>query len=86
LNILVMTEHLSPDSFNALDPEEQAIIQARSRSPHPYHHQSTDLPHLQDRFSLRNRQAQTAKTSDDAPPRDINDNMATFSQGLTADE
>ncbi|WXC66395.1 hypothetical protein SNK03_012175 [Fusarium graminearum] len=89
-----MTEHLSPDSLNALDSEEQAIIQARSRSPHPYHHQSTDLPHLQDRFSLRNRQAQSAKTSDDAHhetspttwPSFLKDSPQTSDSGSEADD
>lgn len=89
-----MTEHLSPDSFNALDPEEQALIRARSRSPHPYHHQSADLPHLQDRFSLRNRQAQSAKTSDDAShetspttwPPFLKDSPQTSDSGSEADD
>ncbi|KAF4983179.1 hypothetical protein FZEAL_1336 [Fusarium zealandicum] len=60
-----MTEHLSPESLDALDPDDQSSLRARSRSPHPYHHQHTDLPHLSDRFFLRKRQAQTAKDDDD---------------------
>lgn len=61
-----MTEHLSPESLNSLDPDEQSSLRVRSRSPHPYHHQNTDLPHLSDRFSLRNRQAQSTGSGDDA--------------------
>ncbi|UPK93660.1 hypothetical protein LCI18_004595 [Fusarium solani-melongenae] len=61
-----MTEHLSPESLNSLDPDEQPSLRVRSRSPHPYHHQNTDLPHLSDRFSLRNRQAQSTGSGDDA--------------------
>ncbi|KAF4984945.1 hypothetical protein FDECE_16953 [Fusarium decemcellulare] len=61
-----MTEHLSPDSLSALDPDEQSSLRVRSRSPHPYHHQNTDLPHLSDRFFLRNRQAQSTQNDDNA--------------------
>ncbi|KAJ4024249.1 dolichol kinase [Fusarium irregulare] len=89
-----MTEHLNPNPFNALDPEEQDTIQARSRTPHPYHHQSIDLPHLQDRFSLRNRQAQAAKTGDDANhetspttwPPFLKDSPHTSDSGSEADD
>ncbi|KAF5026526.1 hypothetical protein F66182_1386 [Fusarium sp. NRRL 66182] len=89
-----MTEHLSPESLNALDPDEQASLRALSRSPHPYHHQNTDLPHLSDRFSLRNRQAQTAKNGDDAdhapsstawPPM-LKDSPQTSDSGSEADD
>ncbi|KAM0561833.1 hypothetical protein ACHAPJ_003004 [Fusarium lateritium] len=89
-----MTEHLSPDSLNVLDPDEQAILRARSRSPHPYHHQNTDLPHLSDRFSLRNRQAQSAKNGDDvshepsptAWPPQLKDSPQTSDSGSEADD
>ena len=47
-----MPDLLDPKS--ALDPQEQENIRQLNRSPHPYHHQSTDLPHLSDRFALRN--------------------------------
>lgn len=89
-----MTEHLSPDSLNTLDPDEQDSLWVRSRSPHPYHHQNTDLPHLSDRFTLRNRQAQSAKTSDDAPhepspttwPSFLKDSPQTSDSGSEADD
>ncbi|KAF5679001.1 phosphatidate cytidylyltransferase [Fusarium circinatum] len=89
-----MTEHLSPDSLNTLNPDEQDSLRVRSRSPHPYHHQNTDLPHLSDRFTLRNRQAQSAKTSDDAPhepspttwPSFLKDSPQTSDSGSEADD
>ncbi|ENH68583.1 Putative membrane protein C63.10c [Fusarium oxysporum f. sp. cubense race 1] len=89
-----MTEYLSPDSLNTLDPDEQDSLRVRSRSPHPYHHQNTDLPHLSDRFTLRNRQAQSAKTGDDAPhepsptawPSFLKDSPQTSDSGSEADD
>lgn len=89
-----MTEHLSPDSLNTLDPDEQDSLRVRSRSPHPYHHQNADLPHLSDRFTLRNRQAQSAKTSDDDPhepspttwPSFLKDSPQTSDSGSEADD
>ncbi|KAF4449821.1 hypothetical protein F53441_7016 [Fusarium austroafricanum] len=89
-----MTEHLAPDSLNALDPDEQANLRVRSRTPHPYFHQNADLPHLSDRFTLRNRQAQSAKTSDDAThepspttwPSFLKDSPQTSDSGSEADD
>ncbi|KAF4992005.1 hypothetical protein FGRMN_7459 [Fusarium graminum] len=89
-----MTEHLSPDSLNPLETDKEAILRARSRSPHPYHHQNTDLPHLSDRFTLRNRQAQSAKKSDDANhepspttwPPFLKDSPQTSDSGSEADD
>ncbi|KAM0196935.1 hypothetical protein ACHAPI_005484 [Fusarium lateritium] len=89
-----MTEHLSPDSLNPPETDEEAILRARSRSPHPYHHQNTDLPHLSDRFTLRNRQAQSAKSSDDAShepspstwPPFLKDSPQTSDSGSEADD
>lgn len=56
-----MPEHLSPESLNVTNPEEQDSLRRLSRSPHPYHHQNFELPHASDRFELRNRSAQTSK-------------------------
>lgn len=48
-----MTEHLNPElSQDAPDSDEQERLRRLSRSPHPYHHQSRDLPHPADRFVL----------------------------------
>lgn len=55
-----MPAHLSPDAL-ALDPDEQDRLRPLNRSPHPYHHQSSELPHLSDRFRLQNGAAHTSK-------------------------
>ncbi|KAM5342381.1 hypothetical protein ACJ41O_013347 [Fusarium nematophilum] len=89
-----MTEHLSPEPLNALDPDEESSLRARSRSPHPYHHQNTDLPHLSDRFSLRNRHAQPTQQDDDgdhepsptAWPPLLKDSPQTSDSGSEADD
>jgi hypothetical protein len=39
-----MPTHLSPESAETLDPDEQDALRALDRSPHPYHHQSSELP------------------------------------------
>ncbi|KAH7152160.1 hypothetical protein B0J13DRAFT_605217 [Dactylonectria estremocensis] len=56
-----MPEHLSPEPLNALDSDEQHSLRALSRSPHPYHHQTADLPHPSDRFARQNGLAHTPK-------------------------
>ena len=64
-----MHAHLSPES--AADPgqlHEQDALRALNRSPHPYHHQSSELPHLSDRFQLRNGAAQSNGPRDEAKP------------------
>jgi hypothetical protein len=58
-----MPAHLSPDSF-AVDPDEQDHLRPLNRSPHPYHHQSYELPHLSDRFRLQNGTARASKGRD----------------------
>ncbi|KAH6893274.1 hypothetical protein B0T10DRAFT_592229 [Thelonectria olida] len=60
-----MTEHLSPESQDALDSDEQKRLRRLSRSPHPYHHQNFDLPHASETFTLRNGSARTTQSDDD---------------------
>lgn len=88
-----MLEHLSPESLNALDPDEQSSLRALSRSPHPYFHQKTDLPHLSDRFTLRNDETKSNKLEDDDyghshttwPPA-LKDSPQTSDSGSEADD
>ncbi|KAK1599503.1 cytidylyltransferase [Colletotrichum navitas] len=40
-----MPEHLDPTALFAHDKEENDDIRTLSRSPHPYHHLNTELPH-----------------------------------------
>lgn len=40
---------LAPD-----DPDHPDSLRALNRSPHPYHHQSSELPHPSERFSVHN--------------------------------
>jgi hypothetical protein len=62
-----MPEHLNPESFG-LKPEERDDLTARSRSPHPYHHQNFELPHPADRLVYRTSVASTP-TADDQNDR-----------------
>lgn len=59
-----MPELLSPEPPVALDPDEQESLRVLNRSPHPYHHQSFEIP---DRFVLRTAAAQ-AESQDGAAP------------------
>ncbi|KAK7414680.1 dolichol kinase [Neonectria punicea] len=88
-----MPENLSPESLNALDPDEQQRLRALSRSPHPYHHQNTDLPHPSDRFARPNGAAHTAKQdnggdllSPTAYPSLAKDSPQTSDSGSEADD
>ncbi|KFA55076.1 hypothetical protein S40293_03531 [Stachybotrys chartarum IBT 40293] len=43
----------STEAPAGLEPGEDETLPALTRSPHPYHHQSFELPHLSSRFALR---------------------------------
>ncbi|KAF7545662.1 hypothetical protein G7046_g9508 [Stylonectria norvegica] len=88
-----MPENLSPESLNALDPEEHRTLRAHARSPHPYHHQNFELPHPADRFVLRNGTAQAVKQhnglddpSPTAYPAVPKDSPQTSDSGSEADD
>ncbi|KAK5993593.1 Dolichol kinase sec59 [Cladobotryum mycophilum] len=59
-----MPEHLNHESTTALDPDEQDTLRTLNRSPHPYHHQHSDLPHPSELLVSPNETAQT-KPEDD---------------------
>ncbi|KAK0383534.1 hypothetical protein NLU13_9445 [Sarocladium strictum] len=59
-----MPAHLSPDVI-AVDPDEQDHLRPLNRSPHPYHHQSYELPHPSDRFQFQNSTARASKAGGD---------------------
>lgn len=89
-----MPEHLSPEPLNALDPDEQHSLRALSRSPHPYHHQTADLPHPSDRFARHDGSAHTAKQDHGGdllsptayPPPIAKDSPQTSDSGSEADD
>ncbi|POR36731.1 Dolichol kinase sec59 [Tolypocladium paradoxum] len=45
-----MPDHLTPEPVTAPSPDEQDSLRALNRTPHPYHHQSAELPHPSERF------------------------------------
>jgi hypothetical protein len=47
-----MPPSLTPEA--TASSTEHDHLRTLARSPHPYHHQSYELPHLSDRFQLRN--------------------------------
>ncbi|GKT40888.1 dolichol kinase sec59 [Colletotrichum spaethianum] len=48
-----MPEHLDPNALFGHDTEENDEIRTLSRSPHPYHHLNTELPHAAHRLAYR---------------------------------
>ncbi|GKT58544.1 phosphatidate cytidylyltransferase [Colletotrichum tofieldiae] len=48
-----MPEHLDPNALFGHDTEENDEIRTLSRSPHPYHHLNTELPHPAHRVAYR---------------------------------
>lgn len=48
-----MSQDLTPDALIPPDPDEQDSLRALNRSPHPYHHQTKELPYASDRFEKR---------------------------------
>ena len=67
-----MSQNLAPDALVPPDPDEQDSLRTLNRSPHPYHHQTKELPYASDRFenrpdTLRYRESVAGKPS---PKRD----------------
>lgn len=60
-----MPEHLDPNALFGHDTEDNDEIRALSRSPHPYHHLNTELPHPAHRIVYRSSNATSSppKTS-----------------------
>ncbi|EHK26149.1 phosphatidate cytidylyltransferase [Trichoderma virens Gv29-8] len=58
-----MPTHLSPESIETLDLDEQHVLRALNRSPHPYHHQSSELPYPSDQLVSRGQRAASPKLS-----------------------
>ncbi|TWU70567.1 hypothetical protein ED733_000822 [Metarhizium rileyi] len=49
-----MIENSNAASLVPSDPEQHEALRALNRSPHPYHHQSSELPHSSERFATHN--------------------------------
>ncbi|RFU74630.1 phosphatidate cytidylyltransferase [Trichoderma arundinaceum] len=77
-----MPTNLSPESVPTLDPEDQDSFRALSRSPHPYHHQSSELPHPSEQVASRAEGAASPKLGNDSsqPSPSV---LPTFSKELT---
>ncbi|KAL7790884.1 phosphatidate cytidylyltransferase [Trichoderma ceciliae] len=61
-----MPTHLSAESLATLDPEEEDSLRALNRSPHPYHHQSSELPHPSDHLVSQGQGATSPKLGNDS--------------------
>ncbi|KAH6611270.1 phosphatidate cytidylyltransferase [Trichoderma cornu-damae] len=61
-----MSIHLSPETHPALDLEGQDGLRPLNRSPHPYHHQSSELPHPSDHLVSRGEAAAFPKLGIDS--------------------
>lgn len=48
-----MPEHLAPNALFGHDTEDKDELRTLSRSPHPYHHLNTELPHPAHRIVYR---------------------------------
>ncbi|KAI5461436.1 hypothetical protein BGZ63DRAFT_356371 [Mariannaea sp. PMI_226] len=88
-----MTEHLNPElSQDAPDSDEQQRLRRLSRSPHPYHHHSSDLPHPAERFVLTGRANKPIEADNDFlsstvyPPIVKDSTQSTSDSGSEADD
>ncbi|KAF9874820.1 hypothetical protein CkaCkLH20_07514 [Colletotrichum karsti] len=61
-----MPEHLAPTALFGHDTEDNDELRTLSRSPHPYHHLNTELPHPAHRIVYRPSNA----TSTSTPPKE----------------
>lgn len=48
-----MSQNIAPDALIPPDPNEHDSLRALNRTPHPYHHQTKELPYASDRFEDR---------------------------------
>ncbi|KKP03157.1 hypothetical protein THAR02_04727 [Trichoderma harzianum] len=77
-----MPTHLSPESTGALDQDEQDVLRALNRSPHPYHHQSSELPYPSDHLVSRGERAASSKLGNDSSQPSLSV-LPTFSKEST---
>jgi hypothetical protein len=77
-----MPTHLSPESPPTLGIEEQDNLRTLNRSPHPYHHQNSELPHPSEHLVSRRQGATSSKLENDLsqPSPSI---LSTFSKEST---
>lgn len=79
----VMPTHLSPESPPTLDRDEQDSLRALSRSPHPYHHQSSELPHPSEHLVARSQGVSLPKPADNDSSQPSPPGAPTFSKEST---
>lgn len=77
-----MPTHLSPESTEALDQDEQEVLRALNRSPHPYHHQSSELPYPSDHLVSRGERTASPKLGNESSQPSLS-GLPTFSKEST---
>ncbi|KAL7945605.1 phosphatidate cytidylyltransferase [Trichoderma barbatum] len=77
-----MPTHLSPESTETLDLDEQDVLRALNRSPHPYHHQSSELPYPSDHLVSRGEATASSKLGNDSSQPSLS-GLPTFSKEST---
>ncbi|KAL6878932.1 hypothetical protein J3F83DRAFT_724417 [Trichoderma novae-zelandiae] len=78
-----MPTHLSPESAETLDPDEHDVLRALNRSPHPYHHQSSELPHPSDHVASHAERAACPELRNDAGQLSPAARLSAFSKEST---
>ncbi|GFP55412.1 hypothetical protein TASIC1_0005027000 [Trichoderma asperellum] len=85
-----MPSHLSPESRLT---EEQDNLRVLNRSPHPYHHQSSELPHLSEQPISRAQRTASSRLASDAnqpspsvPPTFSKESTPASDSGTDADD
>ncbi|KAI9149366.1 Dolichol kinase sec59 [Paramyrothecium foliicola] len=87
-----MLEPPSTEHQNGGEPDDRDAPPILSRSPHPYHHQSSELPSLSDHFSLSAASTFSSRVSGDGKPSQTRlssfskDSSQTSDSGTEADD
>lgn len=61
-----MPELLNPELPASLDPDEEENLRVLNRTPHPYHHQSFEIPYSSDVFGVRHGAEEQSESQDGA--------------------
>lgn len=74
-----MSETPNTGLLAPLEPDQQDALRVLNRSPHPYHHQSSELPHASERFTTSN----VSRGADDDCARPSSTSFPAFSKEST---
>ncbi|GAB0134423.1 hypothetical protein EsDP_00002797 [Epichloe bromicola] len=78
-----MPDNSRPESLMPPDPDQQDALRTLNRTPHPYHHQSSELPHSSERFTTTNNNTRETRDAGRNGPQPSPAWLPSFSKDST---